>query len=335
MTRVGIIGGSGFGGAELLRLCAAHPELTAVFATADSQAETRVANLYPSLAPAYPDLSFVGFDPALVDDVDLVFLALPHGASQAIVAQIHGRVHWIVDLGSDFRFDDPAVYPEWYGDTHSAPELLDEFAYGLPELFRDEIAAAASVAVPGCYPTAAALALAPLTRNSLIETSGIVVDAVSGVSGAGRDKIAFCAADEDVSAYGLLRHRHTPEIERIIEAQVLFTPHLVPMNRGMLATCYSRPIGPASTDDVRQVFAEFYADEPFVTLVDGSPHTKAVQGSNSAHVSVLADERTGFVVSLCAIDNLGKGAAGQAVQCANLLVGLPETTGVPTLGVYP
>jgi N-acetyl-gamma-glutamyl-phosphate reductase len=335
VTRVGIIGGSGFGGAELLRLCASHPEFTVVFATADSQADTRVAGLYPSLAPAYPDLAFVGFDPVLADDVDLVFLALPHGASQAIVAQIHGRVRWIVDLGSDFRFDDAAVYPEWYGGTHSSPHLLDEFAYGLPELFRDEIAAATSVAVPGCYPTAAALALAPLTRNGLIETSGIVIDAVSGVSGAGRDKIAFCAADEDVSAYGLLRHRHTPEIERVIGAQVLFTPHLVPMNRGMLATCYSRPSGPASTDDVREVFAKFYADEPFVTLVDGSPHTKAVQGSNSAHVSVLADDRTGFVVSLCAIDNLGKGAAGQAMQCANLLVGLPETTGVPTLGVYP
>jgi N-acetyl-gamma-glutamyl-phosphate reductase len=244
-------------------------------------------------------------------------------------------VRWIVDLGSDFRFDDPAVYPEWYGDTHACPELLDEFSYGLPELFRDEIVASTSVAVPGCYPTAAGLALAPLTRAGLVEGTGIVVDAVSGVSGAGRDKISFCAADEDVSAYGLLTHRHTPEIQKIIGAEVLFTPHLVPMNRGMLATCYARPTGATTTAELVAVFDDFYADEPFVTRVEGSPHTKAVHGSNSAHVSVLADERTGMVVVLCAIDNLGKGAAGQAMQCANLLVGLPETTGVPILGVYP
>lgn len=335
VTKVGVIGGSGFGGAELLRLCAQHPTFDVQFATGDSQAGTAVAALYPSLAPVYGDLDFVTFRPELVDAVDLVFLALPHGASQDIVAQIHGRVRWIVDLGSDFRFDDPAVYPEWYGDTHSCPELLGEFAYGLPELFREDIAASTSVAVPGCYPTAAALALAPLTRLGLIETTGVVVDAVSGVSGAGRDSISFCAADEDVAAYGLLRHRHTPEIERATGAQVLFTPHLVPMNRGMLATCYATPTEATSTDELRSVFEKFYADEPFVTIVDGSPHTKAVQGSNSAHVSVLVDDRTQTVVSLCAIDNLGKGASGQAVQCANVLVGLPETTGVPLLGMYP
>ncbi len=229
----------------------------------------------------------------------------------------------------------PTSIPAWYDDVHSCPELLDSFAYGLPELFRDEIAAATSVAVPGCYPTAAGLALAPLTRSAIVEDTGIVVDAVSGVSGAGRDKISFCAADEDVSAYGLLTHRHTPEIQKVIGAEVLFTPHLVPMSRGMLATCYARPTGATSTAELVEVFDAFYADEPFVTRVEGSPHTKSVQGSNSAHVSVMADERTGLIMSLCAIDNLGKGAAGQAVQCANLLVGHPETTGVPILGVYP
>lgn len=335
MVNVGIVGASGFGGAELLRLCATHPGFEVRFATGDSQAGTRVADLYPSLAAVYSDLDFVLFDAKLVDDVDLVFLALPHGASQHIISQIHGKVRWIVDLGSDFRFDDADVYPEWYSDEHSAPELLEEFAFGLPELFRDDLASATSVAVPGCYPTAAALALAPLTKNGSIETKGIIVDAVSGVSGAGRDKISFCAAHEDVAAYGLLRHRHTPEIERIISAEVLFTPHLVPMNRGMLATCYAKPTGDCSTESLRSLFADFYAEEPFVTMVDGSPHTKSVQGSNSAHVAVHFDERTGTIVALCAIDNLGKGASGQAVQCANLITGQPETTGLPLLGVAP
>jgi N-acetyl-gamma-glutamyl-phosphate reductase len=345
---VGIIGASGYTGAELLRLCAAHPELRVVFATGDSQAGTALAELYPSLAAAYPGLVFDRYDPALLDQVDLVFCGLPHGASQALMATLREKVRWVVDLAADFRLQDPELYPTWYGEAHVAPELLAGFAYGLPELHRAEIAAASAVATPGCYPTAAALAMAPLVRSGLVETSGIVVDAASGVSGAGRPakpSTTFCTVDEDFTAYGLLSHRHTPEMEQTVArlagvdpeaVSVLFTPHLAPMNRGMLATCYLRPSGAmASTDELLELYRESYAEETFVVVTGGSPSTKACLGSNTAHVTVRADARTGWLVAIAAIDNLTKGASGQAVQCANILAGLPEQTGLSTTGVYP
>jgi N-acetyl-gamma-glutamyl-phosphate reductase len=338
MHQVGIIGASGFTGAELLRLCAAHPDLEVRLATGDSQAGTRAADLYPSLAAAYPDLVFEAYDASAAAELDLVFLGLPHGASQAIVAELVDRVEHLVDLAADFRLQDPALYPRWYGAAHTAPELLPRFAYGLPELFRDDIAAAGHVATPGCYPTAASLALAPLVRAGLVETTGIIVDAASGVSGAGRPPKAtttFCAVDEDFTAYGLLDHRHTPEMEQVLGASVLFTPHLAPMNRGILATCYARPTSPTSTEALVDVQRAAYADEPFVVVVEGSPSTKATLGSNCAHVTARYDERTGTVLALAAIDNLTKGASGAAVQCANLLLGLPEATGLPIAGVYP
>src|SRR4051794_17887023 len=215
MTRVGIIGASGYTGAELLRLCAAHPDFDVVYATADSSAGQRAADLYPSLAARYPDLELETYDPAATDDLDLVFLGLPHGASQAIVPDLRKRVPKIVDLAADFRLRDPALYPQWYGEAHSAPDLLDEFVFGLPELFRSQLVGADLVAAAGCYVTTAALALAPLVKAGAIESTGIIVDAASGVSGAGRGLKAntqFCAVDEDFTAYGLLSHRHTPEI---------------------------------------------------------------------------------------------------------------------------
>jgi N-acetyl-gamma-glutamyl-phosphate reductase len=338
MIRVGIVGASGFTGAELLRLCAGHPELEVVVATGDTQAGTRAADLYPSLAAAYRDLVFTAYDPAHLADLDLVFLGLPHGASQALVPELVGTVPHLVDLAADFRLDDPALYPRWYGAAHTAPALLDAFVYGLPELYRAEILDAAHVATPGCYPTAAALALAPLVRAGVVRTDGIIVDAASGVSGAGRPPkatTAFCAVDEDFTAYGLLDHRHTPEMEQVLGASVLFTPHLAPMSRGILATCYARPTASTSTDALLDLQREAYADEPFVVVTDGSPSTKATLGSNCAHVTARYDERTGTVLALAAIDNITKGASGAAVQCANLLLGLPEAMGLPTVGVYP
>ena len=338
MARIGIIGASGYTGAELLRLAAAHPELDVVVATGDSQAGTAVADLYPSLAAAYPGLTFHPYDPAEVEGLDLVFLGLPHGASQAIVPELIGRVGHVVDLAADFRLRDAALYPIWYGEAHAAPELLASFAYGLPELFRDEIKGAAHVAAPGCYPTASSLALAPLVRSGLVEPAGIIVDAASGASGAGRPpkpNTTFCTVDEDFTAYGLLDHRHTPEIEQATGGSVLFTPHLAPMNRGILATCYARPTGPTSTAEALQVLADAYADEPFVVVSERSPSTKATLGSNTAHLTARVDPRTGWVVAIAAIDNLTKGASGQAVQCANLLLDLPETTGLPIAGTYP
>lgn len=350
MVSVGIIGASGFTGAELLRLCAGHPEFDVKLATGDSQAGTKLAELYPSLAGAYQDMRFTTYDADKVAGLDLVFLGLPHGASQAIVGELWGKVGTIVDLGADFRLDDPTLYPVWYGEEHTRPELLDEFAYGQPELFRDQLRGAKAIAAPGCYVTTALLALAPLLRSGLVGSTGIVVDAASGVSGAGRPpkpNTTFCAVDEDFTAYGLLNHRHTPEIEqglsrlltdRAGEAQVLFTPHLAPMNRGILATCYARPIGPAvqaTTADLVALLNQTWADEPFVVVTDGSPSTKATLGSNTAQVTALADARTGWVVAIAALDNLVKGASGQAVQCANLALGLPEEAGLSRVGVYP
>ena len=336
--RVGIVGASGYTGAELLRLAAGHPEMDVVLATGDTQVGAAVADLYPSLRPVYGDLVFEPYSPEAVDGLDIVFCGLPHGASQALVPEVKDRVKWVLDLSADFRLKDPATYAQWYDAEHTAPELLSDFAYGLPELFREELIGACGVAVPGCYPTAASLALAPLVRAGAVETTGIVVDAASGVSGAGRalkHGTQFCTVDEDFAAYGLLDHRHTPEMEQVLGAQVLFTPHLAPMTRGILATCYARPSSPTTTDEVLGLLRDAYVDEPFVTVIDGPPTTKAVLGSNSAMVTARADERTGWVLALCAIDNLVKGASGQAVQCANIVAGLPETLGLPLVGLYP
>ncbi|HVM05346.1 MAG TPA: N-acetyl-gamma-glutamyl-phosphate reductase [Acidimicrobiales bacterium] len=335
MATVGIFGASGYTGAELLRLLAGHPELTVALATGDSTAGTAVGDLYPSLGAAYSGLVLADPDPAAAEGLDLVFLALPHGASQALVPDLRKRVGKVVDLAADFRLRDPGLYPTWYGGPHTAPELLAEFSFGIPELFRDDLAGADLVAAAGCYVTAAALAVAPLVRAGAIETEGVIVDAASGVSGAGRVPKAsshFATVDEDFVAYGLLDHRHTPEIEQATGASVLFTPHLAPMTRGILATCYARP---ASGADPLAVLAEFYADEPFVTVGPASPSTKATAGSNRALITARRDPRTGWVVVLCALDNLVKGASGQAIQCANLALGLPETAGLPVVGLYP
>jgi N-acetyl-gamma-glutamyl-phosphate reductase len=341
VARVGIIGGSGYTGAELLRLCAGHPHLDVAWATGDTQAGNAVASLYPSLAGHYGDTAFAAYDPALLEGVDLVFCALPHGESQKLAPALVDTGVKVVDLAADFRLDDAALYPRWYGEAHAAPELLGRFAYGLPELYRDDIAKADLVAAPGCYPTAAGLALAPLTRNGIVETTGVIVDAASGVSGAGRapkHTTHFGTVNEDFTAYGLLDHRHTPEMELITGAQVLFTPHLAPMTRGILATCYARPgaVGAISTTTVLDALHAAYDDEPFVIVLDEtSPSTKATWGSNAAHVTARVDERTGWVVAIAAIDNLVKGASGQAVQCANLVLGVDETAGLSSIGVYP
>ena len=338
MLRTGIIGASGFTGAELLRLAAGHPDIDIACLTGDSQAGVAVGELYPSLAPHVGGLCYRRYEPGAVEGLDLVFLALPHGESQKLVPELRDHVGLVVDLAADFRLRDASLYPEWYGEEHAVPDLLGEFAYGLPELFRKDLIGATAVAVPGCYPTAAALALAPLVRAGAVETSGIVVDAASGVSGAGRapkPNTTFCTVDEDFTAYGLLRHRHTPEMEQVIGGSVLFTPHLAPMNRGILATCYARPTDPGSAGEVLAILQDAYADEPFVVVSERSPSTKATFGSNSVHLTARHDERTGWVMVLSAIDNLVKGASGQAIQCANIIAGLDETAGLSAIGVYP
>ncbi|MET0145575.1 MAG: N-acetyl-gamma-glutamyl-phosphate reductase [Ilumatobacteraceae bacterium] len=347
-VRAGIIGASGFTGAELLRLVAGHPDVDVVVATAGTQAGQPVGELYPSLAAAYPDLGLSAFDADadagadidVVDGLDLLFLGLPHQASMALAPRLVGRVGCVVDLSAAFRLKDASSYPAWYGFEHDQPALLAEAVYGLPERHRADLVGARLVATPGCYVTAATLALAPLLDAGLVDPVGVIVDAASGVSGAGRGATAsnaFCTVDENFVAYGLLDHRHTPEIEQNLGAQVLFTPHLAPMNRGILATCYARPVAGAdlSTALLGDVLRAAYATEPFVVAIDGSPSTKATLGSNAAHVNARFDERTGYVVALCAIDNLTKGASGGALQSANIALGLDERAGLPLVGVAP
>lgn len=338
MMKVGILGASGFAGVELLRMLSDHPDFDVVIAGADSQAGIRVADLYPGLAAVYPDLIFSAATAADCAGLDVVFLGLPHGLSQAIVPDLAASGTIVVDAASDFRLHDADMYPQWYGEPHTAPELLATAAYGIPELFRDEIVASRLVAVAGCYPTGAALALAPLVRLGLVQSSGVIVNAVTGVSGAGRppkDHTTYNAVADNFTAYGLLTHRHTPEIEQATGAQVLFTPHLAPMNRGIFTTVYAKPATTVSGDGLLDTLAEFYSDDAFIVVDERIPSTKATQGANTAHLSVRYDDRTDTVVVMSAIDNLVKGTSGQAIQCANLVAGLPEATGLPSIGLMP
>ena len=311
-----------------------------VYATGDSQAGTLASSLYPSLATAYPTLVLEEFDLARAGECDVVYLALPHEASLALVPQLVDHVRLVVDLSAAYRLKDAAAYPRWYGFAHDQPELLREAVYGLPELYRDALRDARLIATPGCYVTAASMAIAPLVRAGIIEPTRVIVDAASGVSGAGRapkPNTTFCAVDEDVVAYGLLDHRHTPEIEQVSGAQVLFTPHLVPMNRGILATCYATPAAGAelTSQSVLATLAKAYAGEPFVVVRPTPPSTKATMGTNSVHLSARYDERTNTVIVLSALDNLTKGAAGGAVQATNVALGFPETDGLSRVGLYP
>jgi N-acetyl-gamma-glutamyl-phosphate reductase len=333
MIRIGILGASGFVGAELLRLCSAHPRLRPVKLFGDSQAGQPLEQVHPHLALAYPGQTIERFTPKLLDGIDLVFAALPHGHSQKVAPEMIARGIPFVDLGADFRLNDAADYERWYKEPHAAPDLLASFVYGIPELNRAEIAASKTVAAAGCYPTSAILALRPLIH--MIEPGTIVIDAASGVTGAGKalkEETHFATVDENFTAYGLLTHRHTAEMEMELGSKVLFTPHLLPMNRGILATCYGFATGPC---DPLEALKAAYADEPFVHVSERAPSTKWTLGSNAVHLTARYDARTGRVLAIAALDNLVKGAAGQMIQCANLMLGLEETAGLSQVGVYP
>jgi N-acetyl-gamma-glutamyl-phosphate reductase len=333
MFQAAILGASGFVGAELLRLLDAHPHIRATRLFGDSQAGQKLGDVHPHLAPAYPAALVERFEPAALDGVDLAFAALPHGHSQRLAAGILGRGIAFVDLGADFRLESADAYRRWYKEEHQAPELLGRFAYGIPELHRERIAGAKAVAAAGCYPTSAVLALKPLLK--LIEPGSIVVDAASGVSGAGKglkEETHFNSVDENYAAYGLLAHRHTAEMEMEFGSAVMFTPHLAPMNRGILATCYATATGPC---DPLAVLSDAYGAEPFVHVSERPPSTKWTLGSNAVHLTARYDARTGRILAIAALDNLVKGAAGQMIQCANLMLGLEETAGLPRVGVWP
>ena len=335
MIRTAILGASGYVGGELLRLLAAHPQFSATRLFGDSKAGQTVAAGHPHLAAAYPNSTVERFDEGALEEVGLVFAALPHGHSPRLAAAILGKGIPFVDLGADFRLEDAGTFERWYGHSHEAPELLGEFIYGIPELDREAIRSAKAVAAAGCYATAAILALKPLVQAGVIRADSIIVDAASGVSGAGREAkeaTSFSTVDGSFAAYGLLTHRHTAEMEMVLGGTVLFTPHLAPMTRGILATCHVEATGPC---DPLQVLADAYADEPFITVSADLPATKWMTGSNGARLTARYDDRTSRVLALSAIDNLGKGAAGQMIQCANLMLGLEETAGLSTIGVYP
>jgi N-acetyl-gamma-glutamyl-phosphate reductase len=336
--KAAVIGGSGYLGAELLRLLAGHPELEVAHVQAASSAGSPLGAIYPGLEVAYPGVAYTPTDVDAVLGSDVVFVAVPSGRSQPIVQQLVDRVGVVVDLGADFRLKDPALYEQWYRFTHSCPELLGRAVYGLTELNREALGSAKLIASPGCYVTAASLALAPLVRSGAIERQGIIVDAASGTSGAGRElreSTHHATVNENFTAYGVLDHRHTPEIEQTIGAQVLFTPHLAPMTRGILATCYARPSASCSTDSLLDLLAEAYVDEPFIQVSTEVPATRQTYGANTVRITARYDERTGYVVVFSALDNLTKGGAGQALQSTNVALGLTETLGLSRIALLP
>jgi len=317
---VAVLGASGFTGALAARLVHRHPDLELVAVTSRSDAGRRLDDLYPQYrVPLVLD----AFDLDELGPLDAAIVAYPHGAAAETVAQLHERGIKVVDLSADFRLRDVATYEEWYV-PHPAPQLIEEAVYGLPELYREQIREAPLVANPGCYPTAAILALAPLAPY----LDDVVIDAKSGVSGAGREPTQtthFVSADENLTPYGVGRHRHTPEIEQELGVQVTFTPHLVPLDQGEMVSCY---VTLKQDVDVEVLFAERYADEPFVELSERPPGVRDVRDSNICRIHARRDERTGKVFVFAVIDNLWKGAASQAVQNLNLMLGLDETAGL-------
>ena len=348
--KVGIVGAAGYAGAELVRLLLAHPDMEVAAITSNADAGQTLASVYPAFA-GVSDLTFTTHDDPMLATCDAVFLAVPHTAALAQAPSLLKAGVSVFDLSADYRLSDPAVYEAWYNTPHTSPELLKTRAFGLPELFADDLAAVASrhaagapvlVACAGCYPTATSLAARPALDAGWVRSDApIVVDAISGVTGAGKGcnaRTHFCSADENLEAYGVGKHRHTPEIEQILSApgRVVFTPHLAPLKRGLLSTV-TLPLSPeaAATLDTQAAvdfYRERYAGHPFVRVLDAGamPKTTSVVGTNVCQIGLSVDARTGVLVAVAAIDNLCKGAAGQAVQCANIVFGLDERRGLPS-----
>ncbi|HEU4476792.1 MAG TPA: N-acetyl-gamma-glutamyl-phosphate reductase [Methyloceanibacter sp.] len=344
IIRAAVLGASGYTGADLIRLAALHPGIKLTSLIAKGHAGQSLAQVFPHLASL--DLTnLITSEEVDWDKVDVVFCGLPHGTAHAEIGKLPKRLK-IIDMSADFRLRDPKLYAEWYEGEHGAPALIGEAVYGLTEHYRDRIKSARLVACPGCYPTAVLLALLPLAKAKLIETSDIIIDAKSGVSGAGRSlkqNILFSEAGEGLSPYGIGNHRHVPEIEQELSAAsstpvtISFTPHLSPMSRGELCTSYVRLAGKAGAADLRQALTKTYADSPFVRIVAEGiiPATQHVRGSNFCHVGVFADRIADRAIIISAIDNLVKGSAGQALQNFNVMYGFAETTGLEQLPLFP
>lgn len=345
MTTVAIIGATGYGGVELVRLLQNHPDIRLAFLHSESYAGQRMCDVYPHLAGL--DTVLRALDPAAVAECDFALAALPAGKLMEIAPQLLEAGTRIVDVSPDFRLRDPGLYPRWYKFEHTQTGLLDEAVFGVPELHRERIKSARLVAAPGCYTTAALLALAPPVADKLIDPTDIIADGKTGISGAGRTSLKlpyhFPEANEDVSPYSVGGHRHMPEMVQELsaladaEVRLTFTPHLVPMTRGILLTAYVRPLPGVTRDALRASFERRYADEPFVrVLPDGEwPHTKWAAGTNLCFLAVGFDDASGRAIIISAIDNIGKGMAGQMVQCLNLMLGVDETSALRVRAVYP
>jgi N-acetyl-gamma-glutamyl-phosphate reductase len=342
MIRAAVVGAAGYTGIETVRLLLGHPEFEVTVVTSASDAGHAVDEVYPALSGC----GLVFEDPSECDiasNAEVVFLAVPHTASLDLAPQLLGAGLTVIDLSADFRLKDAAIYESWYETRHTAPELLEQAVYGLPELTRASLPGARLVACPGCYPTASAIAAAPGIEAGLVDARRVLIDAKSGVSGAGRSLTAsthFSAANESARPYSVGSHRHTPEIAQTLSAvagspvTVCFTPHLVPMTRGLLATVYMDAVDGLTAQDAVDAYRVRYADEPFVTVHPSGwmPSTHEVAGANRAHVGIALDEGSRTLVVACAIDNLVKGSGGQAIQCANLVFGLDETAGLTAYG---
>lgn len=345
MIKVGILGATGYAGVETLRLLARHNEVSLTRIVSHSYEGTKISDLYPNLK-GICDIECTGLD---IDDIaencDLVFTALPHGASKEVIPALYEKGLYVIDLSGDFRYDDPAVYEKWYGQPHSDPELLDKAVYGMCELYPEKIKNARLIGNPGCYTTCSILGLYPLVNSGWADNHSIIIDAKSGVTGAGRGlKLPnlFCECTETMKAYGIATHRHTSEIEQELshaageDIILSFTPHLAPMKRGILATCYINLKEKKSVDEIVALYKDFYKDKKFVKVYDAGelPEVKHVSGSNNIGIGVAVDERLNRAVIISCIDNLVKGAAGQAVQNMNIMFGFPEDEGLTLVPNY-
>lgn len=336
--KIGIVNVTGYAGMELARLLGTHPGVEITYATSRSSAGHQLSDVFPHLS---------GLSVSITEkpgEADVAFLALPHRESAALAIQQLEKNIRVIDISADFRLKDSALYPEWYEFSHPAPHLLAKAVYGLPELYRNQIKSASLVANPGCYSTAAILALAPALSAGIIN-SNIIIDAKSGLSGAGRTlslKSHFCEANETASAYALDGHRHLPEIAQELNIagktktlQITFVPHLIPVNRGILSSCYAELAGSISQSELELLYKDFYEDEPFVRIVNEPPHINQVKGSNYCMICPKIDRRTNRLVIISTIDNLIKGAAGQAIQNMNIMFGLEEDCGISMPALYP
>jgi len=341
----GILGGTGYVGIEIVRLLSRHPNINISRIISQSFVGKPISEVYPNLKGVC-DVVCSALD---IDDIaqncDIVFTALPHGASKEVIPALFAKNIKIIDMSGDYRYNDKSVYEKWYGEAHTSPELLEQSVYGLCEVHREKIKQTKLVGNPGCYTTCSILALAPAVEHGIIDNSSIIIDAKSGVTGAGRSAaldFSFCEADATAKAYKIATHRHTSEIEQELSIfagenlQLSFTPHLIPMKRGILATCYANLRKPVSVEEIHRLYSEFYKNEFFVRMSDVGilPEVKNVAGSNFVDIGIAVDERLGRLVVVSCIDNLIKGAAGQAIQNMNIMFGIDESVGLDSPGMY-